>query len=150
MGHTYTQCFVHFVFSTKERRNLIVESIRERLWEFIGGIARKNGMMAITIGGTGNHVHVLIALPATMDIAKAAQLLKGGSSKFVHETFPEVTGFAWQQGYGGFSVSASQRDKVVEYIRAQEEHHRELTFEEEFIAVLRKHDIEFDPKYVWG
>jgi REP element-mobilizing transposase RayT len=139
----------HCVFSTKERRPFITPELREWLWPFIGGIARQNKMKAIEVGGVEDHVHILLSLPATMAVSKALQLIKGGSSKWIHETFPEQRGFAWQEEYGAFSVSVSQLDKTVEYIKGQEAHHRKMTFQEEFLALLKKHRIEYDDRYLW-
>lgn len=149
MGHSYTSSLFHCVFSTKERARSISPEIRERLWPFIGGIARENGMHALEVGGVEDHVHMLLSLPSTMAIAKAMQLVKAGSSKFVHETF-QGRGFAWQQGYGAFSVSVSAIDATVEYIRRQEEHHRKASFHDEFLSFLKRHDIEYDERYVLG
>ena len=149
MAHKYPNILVHCVFSTKERRPLITPELRERLWPFIGGIARQNKMKAIEIGGVEDHVHILLSLPSTMAISKALQLIKGGSSKWIHETFPEHRLFAWQEEYGAFSVSVSQLDKTIKYIKGQEVHHREMTFQEEFLALLKKHRIEYDERYLW-
>jgi REP element-mobilizing transposase RayT len=124
--------------------------MQQRLWPFIGGIAKENGMKVIAIGGIADHVHLLLSLPATMPVAKAMQLVKGGSSKFIHETFPEQRTFAWQEGYGAFSVSISHVEETVAYIHRQAEHHRKKTFEEEFRAFLQKHGIEYDERHVWG
>jgi REP element-mobilizing transposase RayT len=146
---SYISSYFHCVFSTKERRPLIVPELRDRLWPFMGGIARQNKMKAIEIGGVEDHVHILLSLPSTMAVSKAIQLIKGGSSKWVHETFPEHRLFAWQEEYGAFSVSVSQLDKTIEYITGQEAHHRKLTFQEEFLALLKKHRIEYDEKYLW-
>ena len=146
---SYISSYFHCVFSTKERRPLIVPELRDRLWPFMGGIARQNKMKAIEIGGVEDHVHILLSLPSTMAVSKAIQLIKGGSSKWVHETFPERRLFAWQEEYGAFSVSVSQLDKTIEYITGQEAHHRKLTFQEEFLALLKKHRIEYDEKYLW-
>ena len=88
MPHSYSSCLVHYIFSTKERRKMISPEVRERLWAYLGGIARENGMKALAIGGTDDHVHVLVSLPSTLPVAKAIQLLKGGSSKWLHDTFP--------------------------------------------------------------
>jgi putative transposase len=148
MSHTYVSNLVHCVFSTKERRNLIPTEKQTRLWSFLGGIARKNGFKAIAVGGTENHVHVLLSLPATMPLAKAVQLIKGGSSKWMNETSDR--GFAWQEGYGAFTVGISQQAHTINYIDSQAEHHKKRGFEEEFLAILKKHRIEYDPKYVWG
>jgi REP element-mobilizing transposase RayT len=128
---------------------MISPGLRDRLWPFLGGIARQNQMQAIEIGGVADHLHILVSLPPTMPIAKALQLLKGGSSKWVHDTFPEHRSFAWQEEYGAFSVSLSQVDKLVEYIKGQEAHHRKMTFKEEFLTLLKKHRIEYDERYLW-
>ena len=145
----YISSYFHCVFSTKERRRFIRPELRERLWPFLGGIARQNKMKAIEIGGVDDHVHLLISLPATVPVSKAMQLIKGGSSKWVHETFPDQREFAWQEEYGAFSVSMSQLDKTVAYIKGQEEHHHRRTFQEEFLALLKKHRIEYDERYLW-
>ena len=146
---SYVSSYSHCVFSTKERRPLITPSLQERLWPFLGGIARENKMRALMIGGVADHVHLLLSLPATMSIAKAMQLIKGGSSKWIHETFPEQRLFAWQEKYGAFSVSVSQLDSVIAYISKQPEHHRRRSFQEEFVAFLKKHRLEYDEKYLW-
>jgi REP element-mobilizing transposase RayT len=148
MGHSYISELVHCVFSTKQRRGLIPMESQPRLWSFLGGIARKNGFKAVAIGGTENHVHLLLSIPATIPLAKAVQLLKGGSSKWMNET--GNVRFGWQEGYGAFSISISQQRKTVEYINSQAEHHKKRSFEEEFLAFLQKHGIAYDPKFVWG
>ena len=112
---SYISAYYHCVFSTKERRPLIQPCLQERLWPFLGGIARQNQIKAIEIGGVADHVHVLLSLPSTMAIAKAVQLIKGGSSKWVHDTFPEHRLFGWQVKYGAFGVSVSQLDKIIHY-----------------------------------
>ena len=146
---SYVSAHFHCVFSTKERRPFITPELRDRLWPFLGGIARQNHMKAIEIGGMPDHVHLLISLPSTMAISKAMQLIKGGSSKWVHETFPNQRTFSWQQEYGAFSVSVSQMDKTIAYIRGQEAHHRKFTFQEEFLRLLKKHALEYDERYLW-
>lgn len=148
MSHTYVSELVHVVFSTKERRGAITREMQGRLWSFLGGIARKNGFKTIAIGGTENHVHLLLSLPSTMALAKAVQLLKGGSSKWMNENVNSR--FEWQQGYRAFSVSISQQKHVVAYINSQAEHHQHRNFEEEFVALLKKHNVDYDPRYVLG
>jgi len=106
-------------------------------------------MKAIAIGGTADHVRALRSLPATSSLAKAVQLIKGGSSKWIHDTFHEHRKFAWQEGYGAFSVSSSQADKTIAYIQRQKEHHRKRSFQDEFIDLLDKHGIEYDRRYVF-
>jgi REP element-mobilizing transposase RayT len=136
-------------FSAKERRPLITAQLQERLWPFLGGIARQNKMRALEIGGVGDHVHLLLSTPATMPIAKAMQLIKGASSKWIHENFPDQRLFAWHEKYGAFSVSVSQLDTIIAYIKFQPEHHRKMTFQEEFTVLLKKHKMEYDEKYLW-
>ena len=148
MAHTYVSSLFHCVFSTKERRGLIPTAKQPDVWSYLGGIARKNGFKLLAVGGTDNHVHLLVSLPATVPLAKAMQLLKGGSSKWMNDSGAD--GFAWQEGYGAFSVGVSQRSATIGYINSQAEHHRKRGFEEEFLAFLHKHGIAYDTKYVWG
>ena len=101
-------------------------------------------MKALAIGGAADHVHILLSLPATLSVAKAVQLLKGNSSKWIRETFPKMHFFAWQKGYGAFSVSISGVDATVIYISNQTEHHRKRSFREEFIAMLQEHHFEYE------
>jgi len=150
MPHSYSSSLFHVVFSTRERRKTIHEGFREKLWAYVGGIARKNGMKAIAVAGTNDHLHVLLSVPAAMSLAKAAQLIKGGSSKWVHDHYPQHRLFAWQEGYGAFSVGISQMEETIAYILNQEKHHKRRTFQDEFLAFLEKHRIEYDPRYVWG
>jgi len=148
MSHTCVSGLVHCVFSTKTRRNIIASENLSHLWSYLRGIARKNGFKAIALGGTENHVHLLLSIPATIPLAKAMQLLKGGSSKWMNET--SDGNFSWQEGYGAFTVGISQQATTTTYINSQAEHHRRRNFEEEFLAFLKKHGIDYDPKYVWG
>jgi REP element-mobilizing transposase RayT len=147
MPHTYSQNYLHVVFSTKERRKLITKEFQPKLWSYMAGIGRNNGFLVLANGGMEDHAHLLIQLPATLALAEAVQLLKGSSSKWVGEHGRE---FSWQEGYGAFSVSKSNINTVVKYIANQEIHHRKITFEDEFIALLEKHGIEYDPRYVFG
>ena len=148
VSHTYISHLVHCVFSTKNRRNLIAPEIQNDLWAFLGGIAHKNGFKALIAGGTENHAHVLLSLSANVPLAKAMQLIKGGSSHWMNEK--HAKNFAWQQGYGAFTIGISQKADTIAYIRSQPEHHRKRSFEEEFVAFLKKHNVDYDPRYVWG
>jgi REP element-mobilizing transposase RayT len=150
VAHSYVSALFHCVFSTKERRKLITEDLQERLWPYMGGIARENKMRALAIGGIEDHLHLLLSIPSTLSIAKAMQLIKGGSSSWVHDTFPEHHEFAWQEGYGAFGIGVSQVSDTKAYIANQREHHRTKTFQEEFIEFLERHGIEYDLSYVWG
>ena len=149
MSHSYVSSIMHCTFSTKERFPFIDSELESRLWPYLGGIARENRMKALAIGGTTDHVHALLSLPATMSFAKAVQLIKGGSSKWVHDTFAKYKKFWWQEGYGAFSVSSSQVGRIIAYINNQKEHHRRRTFEEEFLELLDKHGVEYDRRYVF-
>lgn len=143
--HSFTNCLVHCVFSTKNREPILIPKVRERLWPYLGGIARDNGIKALAIGGVADHVHLLLSLPATLSIAKTMQLLKGNSSKWLHETFPELRNCGWQEGYAAFSIGVSGLDETIAYIRGQEEHHRTRSYREETELFLRRHGMAFDP-----
>ena len=114
----------------------------------MGGIARENKIKAISIGGTIDHAHMLISIPPMMPVAKAVQLIKAGSSNWVHEKFIALRKFSWQEGYGAFSIGASQIDEVTAYIAGQEEHHRLKSFREEYLGFLKQYNIEYDERYV--
>lgn len=146
---SYVSSYYHCAFSTKERRRIITPVLATRLWPFMGGIARNHKMKAIEIGGVEDHVHLLLSLPSTLPIAKAMQLIKGGSSKWIHETFPEHRLFEWQEKYGAFSVSVSNVANIIDYIKGQEAHHKQVSFQEEFVVLLKKHCIAYDDRYLW-
>ncbi|MCH7700737.1 MAG: IS200/IS605 family transposase [Planctomycetes bacterium] len=150
MPHTYTSCLIHYVFSTKGRCKSIPSDLRARLYPYFGGIAREHGMKAIAVGGTDDHLHVLMSLPATMSVSKAAQLIKGGSSKWVHDTFAAQAAFTWQEGYGAFSIGVTGIPETVRYIERQVEHHRTHSFEDEYREFLNRHGIQYDEAHVWG
>ena len=149
MSHSYICINIHYVFCTKRRTKIIVPELESRLYPYIGGIARENKMKALAISGTENHVHLLLSLPSTISIAKAIQLIKGTSSKWIHETFKEYEYFQWQEGYGAFSVGLSNVKNTIKYINNQKEHHRKHSFKEEYIAILKKHGIKYDRRYIW-
>jgi REP element-mobilizing transposase RayT len=145
MAHTLSRNLVHCVFSTKARADLISDP--GRLRQYLCGIARAKNVPVLALGGTTNHLHILLALPPSLPLAKVVQDLKGNSSKWLGQI---SRGFAWQQGYGAFSVSESKREQVVAYIADQEEHHRKWSFEQEYLALLTKSGITFDPESVFG
>jgi REP-associated tyrosine transposase len=146
--HSFTSCLIHCVWSTKRREPYLNSDLRERLWPYLGGIAKQNQMKALAIGGASDHVHILISVPSTLSVAKATQLLKGNSSKWIHETFPKLFSFEWQEGYGAFSIGVSAVDETEAYIRNQAEHHRRRSFGEEFAAMLRKHGFAEDKSLI--
>lgn len=147
MSHTYCTNLVHCVFSTKERADLIRDDIRENLFAYVFGIAKNLKIETLAMGGTANHVHVLIALPAKHSLSFAIRDLKANSSRWMAGNCPQ---FSWQEGFGAFSVSSSQVAAVKQYIRNQVEHHRKRSFEEEFLLLLKKSGVPYDPKYVFG
>ena len=149
MANTYTALHYHIVFSTKHRYPWITADIEERIWAYMGGIAREHEMKAIQVGGIEDHGHILLSAPPTMPVSKAAQLVKGGSSKWIHDTFPDLQEFGWQDGYGAFSVSKSALDIVATYIQGQRKHHGDLSFKAEFLALLERHEVDYDERYLW-
>ncbi len=149
MPSAYTQNFYHAVFSTKSRIEWIKPEIEERLHPFFGGIAKDLRCQSLPINGTADHVHLLLRYPADLSHSVMLQNLKGRSSKWIHETFPHLAAFAWQEGYGGFTVSKSMVDAVEAYIRGQKEHHKRQDFKTEFLELLRKHEIDFDPETIF-
>ena len=150
MAHSYVCSYAHCIFSTKQRRRLITPELAPRLWSHMGGIARKNKMKALAVGGTDNHVHILLSLPPTLPTSKGVRLVKAGASKWVHDTFRNLGDFAWQEGYGCFSVSPSRLYATVRYIAHQEKHHRTMTFEQEYLKILEKCGVDYDERYVFG
>lgn len=142
--HSFVSCLMHCVFSTKERRRLITPELQQRLYPYLGGIARENKMKALSIGGVEDHVHALLSIPSTLSIAKSIQLLKGNSSKWIHETFSNHRLFEWQEGYGAFSIAVSGIEDTVRYIQAQKEHHQSHSFEDELITFLDRHGIPYE------
>lgn len=146
MAHSFSRNHVHVVFSTKERRNLIPSDTKQKLWAYLTGICKSCEMVVVAIGGTGNQVHLFFHLPPKLALAKAVQLLKANSFKWIGE---QGIRFAWQEGYGAFSVSSSKLNQVARYIRNQEAHHRKMSFEDEFRALLKKHEVEYDPEHTF-
>jgi putative transposase len=148
MAHTFTNLLTHVIFSTKDRLPLVTPGIKTRLHAYMGGIVRSIDGIALAIDGPADHVHLLIKTPATVAMADVVRVVKANSSRWVHETFPSAA-FAWQTGYGAFSVSCSNVEAVTEYIGGQEDHHQTVSFQEEFVAFLRRHGIEYDERFIW-
>ena len=149
MSHSYVSQLMHCVFSTKERRPIITPELQSRLIPYIGGIARENKMKLISGGCVEDHAHLLLSLPKTLNISKAMQLIKGGSSKWIHDTFDEHRLFEWQEGYGAFSIGIGDVARTVNYIKNQPEHHQKTDFKTEFISFLDRHFVEYDDRYVF-
>ncbi len=150
MANTFSQIYLHIVFSTKDRLDLIKPEVEQRVWSYIAGVAKKHRMTPIQIGGIETHIHALVGTPTVISPAEAAKYLKGDSSKWIHDQVREIRTFAWQDGYGAFSVSKSLIPAVTKYIQNQREHHSRQTFEEEFIELLNLHEIEYDERYLFG
>lgn len=148
MGSTYSALYSHLVFATKDRKGLILPEWEQRLYSFLGGCLNTIGGKALAIGGMSDHIHILMSLKAVHAPSVVVGDIKGRSSKWVHDDIGHLP-FGWQDGYAIFSVSASVLDSVKEYINGQKEHHRVRTFEEEYIAFLKKHWIDYDERYVF-
>jgi putative transposase len=150
MAQSYTNLIYHIVFSTKNREPIIVEPMKSRLYEYIGGTIRKLGGISLAINGMSDHIHVLTKLRADKSVSNVLRDLKANSSGWMHDVFPELKDFSWQNGYGAFTVSVSQVDKVKMYIANQEKHHQKIgTFRDEFIKLLVANEVEFEEKYLW-
>jgi len=147
MPHTYAQNTLHIIFSTKDRRRAIPREFQADLWAYVAGICKNHGIFTHAIGGAGDHIHLLVELPQALALSKAVLTIKSNSSRWAH-----VRGhkFVWQEGYAAFSVSASLVPAVVRYIQNQEVHHRKMGFDAEFLALLKKHGVAFDPEFVLG
>jgi REP element-mobilizing transposase RayT len=146
MAHTFTKIHLHAVFSTKQRARLIQKDIQERLWQYLTGICHNFDLILVAVGGIEDHIHMLFHLPPTRALADVMRVLKTNSSGWMND---HKKGFAWQEGYGAFAVSASNLEKVVRYIHNQEMHHRKMSFEEEYLGLLLKHGVDFDPRFVF-
>jgi len=146
MAHSYTNLAYHIVYGTKDRRPLIDEAFRPRLYEYLGGTIRGLKGSCIEIGGVQDHVHILVKLHPAIAISEFLEKLKAKSSKWAKSVSRD---FSWQGGYSAFTVSESQVPRVRAYIQNQAEHHRKATFEEEFVALLKAHGVPYDPNYLW-
>jgi putative transposase len=149
MAHTFTSLLTHVVFSTSGRVPLLADAIRPDVHGYLGGILRELHAFPIAIGGTRDHFHLLARLPAELAVADCLRVVKTNSSRWIKEKWPHRRPFAWQGGYAAFSVSESNRQAVVRYIRDQEQHHHRIPFQDEFLALLKRHGVEFDERYLW-
>lgn len=149
MSQSLSKVYVHIVFSTKHRQNLIDSAIKESLFEYLGGICRGLECNPIRVGGFENHVHILCLLSRKISQMKLLEELKKESSKWIKTKGQTYSSFYWQDGYGIFSVNPSEIDIVIDYINKQEEHHKKKTFQEELRAFLVKYNVEFDERYLW-
>jgi putative transposase len=149
MPHSYSNLLVHAVFSTKNRVRWINAEMQSRLFPYMGGICREIGATARLINGAEDHVHMLVSLPADLSVADCIRTVKANSSRWIHEQPALPRGFSWQAGYGAFTVSSSNEEQVLAYVRDQQRHHRWVTFQQEFVALLRKHGVAFDERFLW-
>jgi putative transposase len=149
MANTYSQITIHAVFAVKYRENFITQDWRDNLHQYISGIITNKGAKSLAVGGWKDHVHILFGMPVTTCIADFMNAIKSNSSKWINEQHFLKGKFNWQDGYGSFSYSKSQRDIVIKYIMKQEEHHRTISFKEEYIKMLTDFEVEYDDKYLF-
>ena len=147
MAHTYTNLLTHALFSTKDRQPLLRPEIKSDLYAYLGAIIANLKGKPVLINGPKDHVHLLFVLPSTISLSDLMEKLKANSSRWANERWAERR-FSWQTGFTAFSVSQSKLSEVEAYISHQEEHHRKLTYQEEVVALLKKHGVEFDPRFV--
>ena len=148
MANTFTCLEYHVVFSTKNRERWFQPDVQERVCAYLGGIARQNDLKPLVVGGVEDHIHMLLGIPPTIAVSEALQRIKGGSSGWIKQNISGGRDFGWQDGYGAFTVSKSHEGGVGHYIRSQGEHHRVKTFQEEYRALLSRHQIRFDERYL--
>ncbi|NOT02195.1 MAG: IS200/IS605 family transposase [Phycisphaerales bacterium] len=149
MPASYTCLHYHVVFSTKDRRPAITVDLQLRLFDYMGGIFASEAGRLLAAGGTDDHVHLLVSLAAQKGLSDVMRVVKTNSSRWLHQTFPDHAGFGWQDGYGAFTVSFSGLARVKEYIAGQAEHHRRVSFQEELVALLNRHRVPYDGRYIW-
>lgn len=149
MANTFTQLYVHYVIAVKGRENNISQKWEERLYLYIAAIVNNKGQKLIAINGMPDHIHILVWIKPTMLISDLARDIKASSSKFINESKLVIGKFAWQKGFGGFTVSHSQLGVIHNYISNQKEHHKKTSFKEEYLSLLKKYDIEFNEAYVF-
>jgi REP element-mobilizing transposase RayT len=149
MANTYSQISIHSVFAVKGKENIITRDFRNELHKYISGIITGNGAKSLAVGGWKDHVHIFFGLPVTTCISDFMSIVKANSSKWINEQHFVKGKFQWQSGYGAFSHSKSQRDRVINYIMNQEEHHKVKTFKEEYLKMLSDFEVEYDDKYLF-
>ena len=150
MAQTLVSLMVHVVFSTKQRRALITPAVEPELYAYLGGTAKNLASRCLAIGGTENHVHLLISQSKNMALSDLMEEVKKSSSKWIKTKGPQFRTFGWQDGYGAFTVGQSTVEALKQYIARQKEHHKRQTFEQELVAFLKKYRIEYDERYLWS
>ena len=149
MPQSLSKVILQIVFSTKNREPWLEPDVRPRMNAYLATVCRDLGAELVRVGGVADHVHIVTTLPRTVSQAEFIEQMKKTSSKWIKALDARYRGFFWQRGYGAFSVSLSQLDTVLDYVKAQQQHHRTRTFQEEYRELLRKHGIDFDERYVW-
>jgi REP element-mobilizing transposase RayT len=150
MANSFLSLQVHVVFSTKNRERWISPQVECEVWAYLSGIIKNQGGKALQIGGIEDHVHLLLAMPATLALSNLVKSIKGDSSKWISQTWPSMREFRWQDGYGAFTVGHSQIADTIAYIKNQRQHHQRKSFEEEYKAFLKVHGIEVEDQYIFG
>ena len=149
MAGRFVYNLIHFVWSTHDRREWIADPWKDDLNAYMGGIARNKSATLLQAGGMPDHLHLLVSVPPTLSISEMVNAFKSNSSRWIHEKIPRMKIFSWQEGYGAFSVSRSNEEAVANYIRQQKSHHRRRDFKLEFLELLARHNIDYDPQYIW-
>jgi len=149
MANTYTQTSIHAVFAVKGRQNILSDKFRENLFQYISGILSHNGHYSLAVNGYKDHVHIFFEQHPTKALSDTIQIVKANSSKWINDNKLVLGKFEWQEGYGGFSYSHSQRDNVIKYIMNQEKHHSRRTFRDEYLELLNKFEIKFQDEYIF-
>jgi REP element-mobilizing transposase RayT len=149
MGQSLVNNYIHLIFSTKNRANLIVPEIEEELYKYIGGICNNLDCKPLQIGGTTDHIHIICTLSKKISLIDLLEEVKSSTSKWIKSKGNKFRQFYWQNGYGSFTVSPDRVQLVKKYISNQKEHHRVKTFQEEYLAILKKFKSEYDERYVW-
>ena len=147
MGHSLASVHAHFIFSTKNRLPYLKDELQADMFAYLGGILREEGGKAVMVGGMPDHVHMLVRMPTGASISDLMRVVKANSSRWAKARRRD---FAWQTGFAAFSVSMSVLPEVTRYIREQEKHHRKMTFQQELVALLKKHNIPYDERYIWS
>jgi putative transposase len=150
MAGKHISLLAHFTWSTAGREPLIASEWRDRLYSYIGGVLENKKAKLICAGGMSDHIHLYVSLPSTITPGDIVNAMKSNSSRWIHQNFAGQSAFAWQKGYGAFSVSKSAEARLIEYIKNQEMHHRRRSFQEEYLQLLEKNQIEYDERYLWN
>jgi putative transposase len=150
MAQTLVSLMVHVVFSTKNRRPMITPKVEPELYAYMGGTLKNLDSRCLAVGGTENHIHLLISQSKSLALSRLMEEIKKSSSKWIKTKSPALRGFSWQEGYGAFAIGESQVEALRRYIAGQKERHKKLTFEQELVALLNKYRVQYDERYLWS